>query len=875
MEVILEIFLTAMQLALFLVSGVSADFAEVILEIFPTAMQLARFRVEAILVFTADSAVIILAPSPTAMATGSISGGSDSRYHGGLCGLQYWLHLQLLCYRIDFSREDNSDYLGGLCGSNKGHITDCYATGSITCERDSGDLGGLCGNNRGGTISNCYATGSISAGVFSEYVGGLCGNNGDGTISSCYFYYYGGPDNGYGIPLNDTQLLDTTSFISFDFTGDSSDGTEDIWSITSGYMPRLYWQDAPGFNNPLESIETTLSGSGYKNDPFIISNYDDMLEFRSNISLRVGYYALKNGIDFSGITCPNAFIQGEFKGYFDGNGFSVSYLSIDGSGYLGLFSLVSGTITNLAVENFNITASGNICGGLCGENRGTISNCYATGSVSGYYSVGGLCGYNDYGTISNCYATGSVSGYYSVGGLCGYNDYGTISNCYATGTITCERDSGDLGGLCGNNRDGTISNCYFYYYGGPDNGYGIPLNDTQLLDATSFIGFDFTGDSSDGTEDIWSITLGYMPRLAWQESPGFTIPEIPGLEGIESTLEGTGSLTDPFLVFDIDDLNEFIANSALRIGYYKLKNDLDLSDMTYTEALVQEDFYGTFDGGRHIISGLNMDGEGQLGLFKNNYGRVKDLGLEYVDIKSTADYVGSLASVNYGRVTGCYSTGIINGSSDYVGGLIGYNEESGYVESCYTILNIKAGDSYDNRCNYFGGLIGYNTGNVSRCYSGGVLDTEYTYYVGGLIGYSKGNIENSYSKCDVNSYFSSVGGFLGYYSYFYVASSLVNCYSAGSVYSDISDRAGLIGYSDSALGISGCFWDKDKIELNVSQTGGNGLTTAQMQNINIFVNSGWDFSDEDGDEADWQMPEGSYPTFLWGVMPPDLTGDNC
>ena len=39
---------------------------------------------------------------------------------------------------------------------------------------------------------------------------------------------------------------------------------------------------------------------------------------------------------------------------------------------------------------------------MCGYNRGTITNCYNTGTVSGNSRVGGVCGHN-YRTITNCY----------------------------------------------------------------------------------------------------------------------------------------------------------------------------------------------------------------------------------------------------------------------------------------------------------------------------------------------------------------------------------------------------------------------------------------------------------------------------------------
>ena len=83
-------------------------------------------------------------------------------------------------------------------------------------------------------------------------------------------------------------------------------------------------------------------------------------------------------------------------------------------------------------------AASNNEGGLVGINDSTVSNSYATGSVSGSGNiVGGLAGINGNATstISNSYATGSVNGTANdVGGLVGEND-GTDQQ------FLCDRES--------------------------------------------------------------------------------------------------------------------------------------------------------------------------------------------------------------------------------------------------------------------------------------------------------------------------------------------------------------------------------------------------------------------------------------------------
>jgi hypothetical protein len=78
-----------------------------------------------------------------------------------------------------------------------------------------------------------------------------------------------------------------------------------------------------------------------------------------------------------------------------------------------------------------------------------VSNCYATGNVTGDSGAGGLMAANS-GTVGNSYSIGSVSGSDYLGGLIGYSE-GTVSGSFwdietsgqstsagGTGTTTAE-----------------------------------------------------------------------------------------------------------------------------------------------------------------------------------------------------------------------------------------------------------------------------------------------------------------------------------------------------------------------------------------------------------------------------------------------------
>ncbi len=231
-----------------------------------------------------------------------------------------------------------------------------------------------------------------------------------------------------------------------------------------------------------------------------------------------------------------------FTGVFDGNGYMISHLTIQGQGCLGLFGkLESGVnVKNLGVVDVNITDSGLYVGGLVGENKGSISVCYSTGVVNGGRSVGGLVGYNsNNGDITNCSSNCMVSGFENIGGLLGHNFSGRVTRCFSTGFVTGFED---VGGLVGDNdahvndslwddNDANIIDSFWdmetstlpYSEGGT----GKTTAEMQTLSTFLEAGWDFVGETENGTEDIWSICEGTnYPRFVWQIAAGdFVCPD--------------------------------------------------------------------------------------------------------------------------------------------------------------------------------------------------------------------------------------------------------------------------------------------------------------------------------------------------------------
>ncbi len=122
-----------------------------------------------------------------------------------------------------------------------------------------------------------------------------------------------------------------------------------------------------------------------------------------------------------------------FGGVFDGQGHSISGLSINVEGAKqGLFRYLeqSGVIRNLEVKGV-VTPGGekSYIGGIVGNNMGTLESCSFSGYVKGKGNVGGLVGWNGTtGKLVKSSASGVVYGESKVGGVAGSNA-GTILRC--------------------------------------------------------------------------------------------------------------------------------------------------------------------------------------------------------------------------------------------------------------------------------------------------------------------------------------------------------------------------------------------------------------------------------------------------------------
>jgi hypothetical protein len=548
-----------------------------------------------------------------------------------------------------------------------------------------------------------------------------------------------------------------------------------------------------------------------------------------------------------------------FKGIIDGRGYEICdlFISRPSEDAVGFFGSVgeAGAIKDIGVVNVTVVFADDCVGGLVGYNRGAVSNCHSTGSVTGDAAVGGLVGYNR-GTVSNCYSTGSVTGGYAVGGLMGQNEDeeegigGTVSDSYSTGSVNGEST---VGGLVGGSWAGTVNNCYSTagVTGGEYVGGLLGSSHSQVSNSHStgnVTGYERVGGLvGDNNGPVSNSFYNYDEGLI----NGENIISIGALfgEDFERWLANDKSLDvndrlsqegGYYVINDIADLKELLAFGQDDTLKFRLINDLDLAG--------EPNFYipylaGEFDGNGHEVSNLSLDSDlvFELGLFGClvSGGKITQLGVDNVNVTGTWS-VGGLVGTNDGTVSNCHATGSVNGCHNCVGGLVGNNW--GAVNNCYSSGNVT-GDEY------VGGLAGSSAVDVTSSYSTASVTGRWG--VGGLVGLNTGPVSNCYSIADVTGKYS-VGGLVGFID----RGTVSNCYAIGHVNGD-SGAGGLVGDNYEGT-VSDSFWDTETSGQAISD-GGTGKTTAEMRDIATF--SG----------ADWNIiavanPSVRNPSYIWNIV---------
>lgn len=406
-------------------------------------------------------------------ASGSVTGTFNSI--GGLIGVCSIssTNLQNSYANVDVK---GPTFVGGLVGYTNGNgtIKKCFATGNVT--GSSSQVGGLVGiADRNVNIENCYATGNVSG---TGDVGGLVGSGKNIADSYATGKVTGTGANVGGLAGKASEI--TSSYAKGDvinsgrYTGGLIGNVDNNSNITDCHATGNV--TVTGSNQYVGGIVGNTAGN--------LTNCYATGDITATASQYVGGLA---GYSMnSNSTLANCYAKGNVSGR-------------DEVG--GLIGQCYGMITNSHAYGDVVGASGNI-GGLTGTVYSRIQNSSANGNVKSTGStgnVGGLVGSSSNTGVSNCYATGDVSGGEYAGGLVGVSTT-TINKSYSLGNVSGAKNKGGLVGG-GSISSNDITDGYYNKAKNGTSGLGTAAS-TSTIDGLVANGILKKYDTKNPTRDI-------------------------------------------------------------------------------------------------------------------------------------------------------------------------------------------------------------------------------------------------------------------------------------------------------------------------------------------------------------------------------------
>ena len=382
----------------------------------------------------------------------------------------------------------------------------------------------------------------------------------------------------------------------------------------------------------------------------------------------------------------------------------------DSNGKAGVaVGVAKGNVDSIYVDA-TIKARGVLIGGIAGQSTvgGYISNCWFAGKIIAGTSsdqIGGIVGYitgkNNTTTIEHCLYTGEIvcenvdaTKIGGIGGECYVSGVQTIvvKDCLIAGTVG---DKKNAGAVFGKNASGSTVECESVYTTLSDD-YSIIRDDAQENNYTvSFVKeIDIKGTSAHTKlneldfVNYWVVKEDSLPELQ-------IFSNIKGSININKMVEAdTTWYNEADTVFTITTIEELYGLAELSNGgntfegkTIKLSKDIYLNEgdatewsqnaplNTWTPIGKATAFAGTFDGQGHKISGMyiNETSSNNVGLFAQTAvgSTIKNLAIINSYIKSTKQFVGSVAGIALGTFDTIYSDAIIEMASNDAGGIGG------------------------------------------------------------------------------------------------------------------------------------------------------------------------------------------------------------
>ncbi|WP_145751707.1 MBG domain-containing protein [Nitrospirillum amazonense] len=310
---------------------------------------------------------------------------------------------------------------------------------------------------------------------------------------------------------------------------------------------------------------------------------------------------------------------------------------------------------------------------------------------------------------------------------------------------------------------------------------------------------------------------------------------------------GSGALTASMLVNTALNLQNLSTNLS---GAYALGRDIDASATATWNSGAGfapiNNFAGTLDGQGHTVTGLtiNRPTTVAVGLFgdtpTSNGPRVSNLGLVDVNITGSNRVGGVVGRANGGgSLNNVHVTGTITGYGDFIGGLVGQDDQQS-ISNSWTDVTITVPKGYSGAG--VGGLVGWQRlGTLTNVYTLGNVYAPDSSRVGGLVGTNGfigagqgASIGNTYAAGTVTGN-DSVGGLIGISE----GGSIAASYATGAV-TGVTSVGGLVGINANPINTS---WASGSVTLSSGSAGSiGGLvgTNGDSVSAGSITSSYWD-----------------------------------
>ena len=804
---------------------------------------------------------------------------------GGVVGAALEVHeptVEECIFAGEITFTNDVDCLGGIIGYIwSGNIKNCGNVGTITGNAGSSAgnycVGGILGycNNNDILLWHCFNGVAVQAeGV--QYVGGIVGQNKSHQAGLQWCFYIdemcqGNGNDNKGEKVTAEQLA--SGYVTYMLNEKNSGNIRWAWYQTLGLDPyptlddtheRVYLVDGTYSNTSDHAHVYSADGfctncgnyqmAPLENDVYQISNAGQLLWFAALVNddrthaVFITRDTSANAKLTKDITIPDGHSWApignyqEYSGTFDGAGHTIHGMVVNSSknqamGFVGYLD-TEGVIKNLALgKDCSVTGSVLYVGGLCGRNKGSISNCCNGATVTGENGnayVGGICGQNMGGRITNCYNTGDITGDIIVGGVCGssYND-GIITNCYWLDTSASTGVAGDSSEVTKKTARQFASGEVTYLLNGGNTQSPVWRQnvDQGTKDALPVL------DSSHGVVYRWLYcdnktvcTYSNSERSGTihgnYTADGFCAcgekyqPAAKNDSGVYQITNAGNLLWFAALVNGDQTHAEFDAQNTAASAV--LTANITIPEgQTWTPIGTSSNPYtGTFDGAGNTIEGLKIEGgsaqyQGFVGYL--GAGAIQNLTLGESCSVTGGKYSGGVCGWNdAGAITGCTNKGAVNGSDRDTGGICGSARKGSAIQNC-TNTGTVTGDTQNT-----GGVCGYSDGVVAGCCNTGNVSTGK--YVGGVCGYSDANasVTNCYNTGSLSTgqYTGGVCGGNG--------GAIANCHNAGAT------DYGVCGNNKSSdeNSITNCYY----LDTTCSSAiGGTGKGTATAKTDTAFA----------------------------------------